>query len=108
MHQKNLNEIGLTNSLENQIEVLTRLAVETKIHGIICSPQDIKKIKNICDGMEIVTPGIRTEKVANDDQKRIMTAKEALDEGATILIIGRPITEGDPEQNIKKIINSLN
>ena len=108
MNQKNINEIGFTKSLENHVEALAKLAVETKIHGIICSPRDIKKIKNICNGMEIVTPGIRTEKVANDDQKRIMTAKEALDEGATILIIGRPITEGDPEQNIKKIINSLN
>ena len=108
MNQKNINEIGFTKSLENHVEALAKLAAETKIHGIICSPQDIKKIKNICDGMEIVTPGIRTEKVANDDQKRIMTAKEALNEGATILIIGRPITEGNVEHNIKKIISSLN
>ena len=47
MNQKNLGEIGFTKSLENQIEVLARLAVETKIHGIICSPRDIKKIKSI-------------------------------------------------------------
>ena len=57
--------------------------------------------------MEIVTPGIRMKKVVGDDQKRTMTAREALKEGANILIIGRPITEGNPEQNIKKIISSL-
>ena len=58
--------------------------------------------------MEIFTPGIRIDKINNDDQKRIMTPAKAIEQGATYLVMGRSITEGKPLENIKKIINSLN
>ena len=57
--------------------------------------------------MKCFTPGIRQESL-NDDQKRTMNAKEAIDAGSDCLIIGRPITKGNPKENIKKIISSLN
>ena len=56
--------------------------------------------------MEIFVPGIRLEQ-NKDDQKRVVTPREAIDSGADYLVIGRPITTGNPLENIKKIINSL-
>jgi len=106
--EKNLKEIGINNSLSEQVNVLSKLAKITRLDGVVCSPHEVKKVKNICEKMEIFTPGIRIDKINNDDQKRIMTPAKALEQGATYLVMGRSITEGKPLENIKKIINSLN
>ena len=106
--EKTLQEIGVKNSMPEQVTILAQLAKETKLDGIVCSPHEVKKIKNICGEMKIFTPGIRMNKNNDDDQERIMTPKDALDQGATYLVIGRSITAGNPLENIKKIINSIN
>ena len=105
--EKNLKEVGINNSMNKQVDILTNLAKETELEGIVCSSHEIKLVKNICKSMKIFVPGIRLKK-ANDDQKRIMTPSEALNNGADYLVIGRPITIGDPVKNIKEIINSFN
>jgi orotidine-5'-phosphate decarboxylase len=64
-------------------------------------------IKEIAPKLKCFTPGIRQE-AGDDDQKRTMNAKQAIDAGSDCLIIGRPITKGNPKENIKKIISSLN
>ena len=64
-------------------------------------------IKKITPNLKCFTPGIRQNK-NKDDQKRTMSAKQALEEGSDCLIIGRPITKGDPKKNIQEIISSLN
>ena len=64
-------------------------------------------IKEIAPNLKCFTPGIRQE-AGKDDQKRTMNAKQAIDAGSDCLIIGRPITKGNPKENIKKIISSLN
>ena len=64
-------------------------------------------IKKVAPNLKCFTPGIRQNK-NKDDQKRTMNAKEALDEGSDCLIIGRPITVGDPKKNIQKILSSIN
>ena len=63
-------------------------------------------IKEIAPNLKCFTPGIRMEKT-NDDQKRTMTANEAMKAGSDCLIIGRPITKGDPQENIKNILSSI-
>ena len=57
--------------------------------------------------MEIFTPGIRTNKIKNDDQKRIMTPKKAISLGSDYLVMGRSISLGDPIKNIKKILDTI-
>ena len=106
--EKNLKEIGINNSLSEQVNILSKLAKITGLDGIVCSPHEVKKVKSICGKMEIFTPGIRIDKIDNDDQKRIMTPAKAIEQGATYLVMGRSITEGKPLENIKIIINSLN
>jgi orotidine-5'-phosphate decarboxylase len=76
------------------------------LYGVICSPLEIKIIKKIAPNLKCFTPGIRVGDV-KDDQKRTMNADEAIKEGSDCLIIGRPITKGDPKKNIKKILASL-
>ena len=63
------------------------------IDGVVCSPHELKLVKKR-DTLLSITPGIRL-KDSNDDQKRVMTPKEAIDLGADFLVIGRPITEAE-------------
>ena len=63
-------------------------------------------IKKIAPNLKCFTPGIRL-KGSKDDQKRTMNADEAIKEGSDCLIIGRPITNGDPKENIKNILSSI-
>ena len=101
-----LNKLGFNNKVENQIERLIKIAIEAKLYGVICSPLEVKMIKRISPKLKCFTPGIRMEDT-NDDQKRTMNANEAIKEGSDCLIIGRPITKGDPKENIKYILSSI-
>ena len=76
------------------------------MYGVICSPLEVKKIKEVAPNLKCFTPGIRQDK-NNNDQKRTMNARQALEAGSDCLIIGRPITKGDPKKNIKEILSSL-
>ena len=106
-NDEDLENLGFNNKLEDQVKILIRIAVEADLHGVICSPLEIKMIKEIAPKLKCFTPGIRI-KSAKDDQKRTMTADEAIKEGSDCLIIGRPITKGNPKKNIKNIRSSIN
>jgi len=103
-----LNEIGIKNTLEEQVKNLASLAKSSGLYGVVCSPHEIKLVKSISENFKIFTPGIRPKESEKEDQERTMTPKEALNSGADHIIIGRPITKGNPLQNIKKILQSLN
>ena len=107
--ESGIKEVGLNSSLSDQVIKLARLAVANKLDGIVCSPQEIKIIKSeINDSLKLVVPGIRNYEDNSNDQKRTMSAKEAIDAGADILVIGRPITEAiDPAEAAQKILQSL-
>ena len=77
------------------------------LDGIVCAGHEVKQIKSICRKMEIVTPGIRLLGDNSQDQKRVMSPKEAFDNGATSIVVGRSITKGNIKKNIKKLIKSL-
>ena len=103
---KDLESIGFNNNVENQVKRLIKIAMEADLYGVICSPLEVKMIKGIAPNLKCFTPGIRMGD-AKDDQKRTMSANEAIKEGSDFLIIGRPITKGDPKENIKKILLSI-
>ena len=103
---EDLESLGFSNKIEDQVKKLIKIAIEAKLYGVICSPLEIKMIKEIAPNLKCFTPGIRMEKT-NDDQKRTMTANEAIKAGSDCLIIGRPITKGDPLENIKNILSSI-
>jgi orotidine-5'-phosphate decarboxylase len=103
---EDLERLGFNNKVEAQVKKLIKIAVDADLYGVICSPLEIKMIKEIAPKLKCFTPGIRIGD-AKDDQKRTMDANEATKEGSDCLIIGRPITIGDPKKNIKHILSSI-
>ena len=101
-----LEQLGFKDRIEEQVLRLIKIAVKADLHGVICSPLEIKMIKKIAPNLKCFTPGIRQDENKND-QKRTMSAKQALEAGSDCLIIGRPITKGDPKKNIQEILSSL-
>ena len=103
---EDLEKLGFNNRVEDQVKKLIKIAMEANLYGVICSPLEIKMIKKIAPNLKCFTPGIRMSEV-KDDQKRTMNANEAIQEGSDCLIIGRPITKGNPKENIKNILSSI-
>ena len=92
------------NKLDHQIRNLFEIAVKANLDGVVCSPHELEMSKTILNPDSIkITPGIRDIKV-EDDQARIMSAKEAIEKGANFLVIGRPITQA---QNISRALNNF-
>ena len=104
---EDLERLGFSNKVEDQVKKLIKIAVEANLYGVICSPLEIKIIKSIAPNLKCFTPGIRIGEV-KDDQKRTMNANEAIKEGSDCLIIGRPITNGNPKKKKKNILSSIN
>ena len=103
---EDLENLGFNSKVEEQVKRLVKIAMESNLHGVICSPLEIKMIKGIAPNLKCFTPGIRMEE-AKDDQKRTMSANEAIKAGSDCLIIGRPITKGEPKKNIQNILSSI-
>ena len=103
---EDLENLGFKNKVEDQVKQLIKIADEAKIHGVICSPLEVKMVKELSPNLKCFTPGIRMSNIS-DDQKRTMSASEAVKAGSDCLIIGRPITKGDPKQNLKDILSTL-
>ena len=103
---EDLEDLGFNNKVEDQVKKLIKIALRANLYGVICSPLEVKMIKKIAPNLKCFTPGIRMTD-AKDDQKRTMTANEAIKAGSDCLIIGRPITKGDPQENIKNILSSI-
>ena len=107
LSNKGLKKTGHTKSIEKLVAQQARLAKSAGLDGIVCSGHEAKIIKKICKKMEIVIPGIRLTGNKTQDQKRVMTPKEAFNNGATSIVVGRSITQGNIKKNIQKIIKSL-
>ena len=105
LDNKALREIGYKSDVKKLVLHQAKLAQKAKLDAIVCSAQEVKIVKKVFK-KEIITPGIRF--ISNtDDQKRVMTPKEAFNAGATSLVIGRPITKGNIKKNIWYLINHL-
>ena len=88
-----INEIGINVSVNENVDNLSKLALNCGMDGIVCSPLEIQKVKkSFGSKLKIVSPGIRNNEDNADDQKRTLSAKEAIFFGADIIVIGRPIT----------------
>ena len=85
-----------------QVNAMLDLAEDAGIDGVVCSPHELELVSNR-DNLLSITPGIRLHE-SNDDQKRVMTPREAIDLGANYLVIGRPITES---KDITKSLNEI-
>ncbi len=105
LDEKALKEIGFTKDLKKLVLHQARLANRAKLDGIVCSPREIEIVKKVFK-REIITPGIRFDNKVND-QKRVLTPREAFKKGSDWLVIGRPITKGNIKKNIENLIKNL-
>lgn len=104
-----LSEIGSEPNAGKQVERLARLAVGAGLRGLVCSPLEVAGLRQILpEHVQLVTPGIRTGAEKTDDQKRTLSAREALDAGANWLVIGRPIYAAENSRAAaEKILGSI-
>ena len=95
--------------ISDQVIRLAKLAKECGMDGVVCSALEAKMIREACgDDFLIVTPGIRPSFAATNDQKRIATPASALQDGASRLVIGRPITQAEnPREAVRLIIEEM-
>jgi len=103
------NDLGIKAQLDEYVLHRAKLAHEAKLDGIICSPNEVKIIREkIGKDFLIVTPGVRPQWAEKNDQKRTATPKEAIQNGASYIVIGRPVTRAEePREAIKKIIEEI-
>jgi orotidine-5'-phosphate decarboxylase len=94
LSDSDLSEIGFKSNAENSATSLAKLATLNGARSIVCSPFEAALIRNAVGGeIEIITPGVRPAGADVGDQKRVMTPKQAISNGANFLVIGRPITD---------------
>jgi orotidine-5'-phosphate decarboxylase len=88
--EEDLKEIGINNTIISEVLKLVELGVNSGIEYFVCSPLEVKIVKNNFPNVKLITPGIRLQK-EKDDQKRIMTPEEAFKEGSDFIVMGRDI-----------------
>ncbi len=108
--EKDLEEIGVCSNIEDQVIKLAKLAISSGSDGIVCSPQEVKMLRQeLKKDAIIVTPGVRLEdEQVKDDQKRVSTPKMAIEAGANFIVVGRPLYKSPyPAQKAKQILKSI-
>ena len=107
--EQDFAELGFDRSLEEQVEALARLAQASGLQGVVCSAREASRLRAACgDDFALVTPGIRPPGSASDDQRRVVTPADAMADGASYLVIGRPIARAaDPAEALADINRSL-
>ena len=106
LNDKSLKEIGFDKDVKKIVYLQAKLAAKAKLDAVVCSPKEIRIIKKVFK-KEIITPGIRFTGESKGDQKRVMTPKQAFQNGATSLVMGRSLIDGNIRNNIKRLIKEL-
>jgi len=107
--RSDLADIGLDLEPIEQVQRLARLTAECGLDGVVCSAQEAAMLRQAhSKPFALVTPGIRPEGSSSDDQKRIMTPRQAVEVGVDYMVIGRPITQAqEPIRALQDILASL-
>ena len=102
-------DLDRNNSIEENVLRLAKLSFDAGLDGCVCSPWEVKMLRSIYkDNFELITPGIRLKIENKDDQNRIMTPHEAIDNGASKLVIGRSISKAiNPNRALIEIFKSI-
>ena len=109
MGREDLKDIGLDIEPFEQVKRLAKLTQDSGLDGVVCSAQEAKMLREtLGQDFALVTPGIRPAGSNADDQKRIVTPKQAMLDGSTHLVIGRPITQSEnPSQTLRDILATI-
>jgi orotidine-5'-phosphate decarboxylase len=109
LDEEAITQVGYKDNLRERVVQMAKLTQEAGLDGVVCSSHEIEAIRDACgDDFALMVPGIRPEGSATGDQSRVMTPKQALDKGATHLVIGRPISQSDnPAEAAEEILDSI-
>jgi len=104
-----LKKVGINDTMSAEVLRLAKLAKEAGLDGVVASPSEIKLLReNLGKDFLIVTPGVRPEWAAAGDQKRVATPAQAIADGASFIVVGRPVTEADDRKAaVKKILKEM-
>jgi len=107
MSDEDLSELGCGNSVQKQVELLGRLSKRSGLDGVVASAKEVELIRKVCGNkFVIVTPGVRPAWAASDDQKRVVTPKQAITNGSDYIVIGRPILKAESKKEaIEKLLD---
>ena len=107
MDESDLLAVGLSGTPEDNVIRLAALAQRCGLDGVVCSSRETAQLRaRFGPGFRLVTPGIRPSGSQADDQRRVMTPAAALANGASYLVIGRPVTRADDPLGVLRTINS--
>ena len=107
LDDNDLKDMGNNNTVIEQVEKLAKLARDMKV-GVICSGQEAKIVRKIIGpNLLIFTPGVRMIEDNKNDQKRVCTPLESINNGANKIIMGRSLIKGNIEENVDKVSNSI-
>lgn len=107
--QSDLRDLGYPTPISELVELRVKKAVEAGIDGIVCSPLEVRRVRQIGGSkMTLVTPGVRSAGASTGDQKRVATPREAIENGADYLVIGRQVTRAaDPRSAYEAVLAEL-
>jgi orotidine-5'-phosphate decarboxylase len=107
--EQDLADLGFPVPVSELVDLRVRNAVQTGMDGLICSPVEVARVREIAgENSILVTPGVRSASAAQGDQKRVATPKQAMDNGATYLVIGRQVTRAaDPRAAYQEILEEI-
>ena len=103
-----MSEVGITADIPSEVLRLARLAADSGLDGVVASPQESRSIREAVakPGFTIVTPGIRPASATNDDQRRVTTFMQAIQNGSDYVVIGRPIIQSaDRRDAVRQIVD---
>ncbi|MFN3580954.1 MAG: orotidine-5'-phosphate decarboxylase [Pseudomonas sp.] len=109
LEQEDLLEVGVDIEPMVQVQRLARLAQDCGLDGVVCSAREAKALRGaLGQDLLLVTPGIRPAETSADDQKRIVTPEQAMENGSSYLVVGRPVTKArSPAQALNDILATL-
>ncbi|MCF8706592.1 orotidine-5'-phosphate decarboxylase [Rhizorhapis sp. SPR117] len=108
LDDSDLKDVGIMSTSHSQVEKLTHLAREAGLDGIVCSGHEVASARKVWPDGFFVVPGVRPANGKKGDQKRAVTPRDALNNGASIIVVGRPITQAaDPDLAAREIEATL-
>jgi orotidine-5'-phosphate decarboxylase len=109
MGQDDMNKLGIAGKVSDKVLELAAMAKDAGLDGVVASAKEVRAIKEkVGKEFVVVTPGIRPEWAAAGDQKRVVTPKQAITDGADYIVVGRPIVAAeDPLEAAKRIIEEM-
>lgn len=109
LDEPGLREVGVGRSVADQVRALVGIARDSGLDGVVCAPTEVRDVRQyVSDDFLLVTPGIRVAESALADQRRVGEPAQALADGASYIVVGRPITEAaDPAEALASIRETI-